>query len=151
MVLRRFLLLILPFVLFSCYQNVAYNNYNNLIKQGWDRANADNVGYEYLQKLLDNGSRNYHSMAIFFMADTDNNIFTKITVCDFNNINNECLREIAETGVTIKMLNTLADINGQYFCFAEYELWLKNVLSKKRTYSQDDLLKITKSLFSPSN
>ena len=148
MVLRKILFLLLPLLLFSCYQNTSYSNYNDLVKKGWERANINDVGYGYLEKLSDNGNRNYHNMSIFFLAETDNNIFAKISECDFSNKNNDCLKDVVETGITIKMLNKLAEQKGQYFSFTEYELWLDNILSKKRTYSENDLLKISKSLFS---
>lgn len=149
MVLKKIILLILPIILIACSQkNIAFNNYNALIEQGWNKAHIDKEGFQQLQKISKNGKRDYQDIATFFMADTDNIIFEKISKCNFNDINNDCLKEIASTGITIKMLSELAMQSNKYFSMAEYDVWINNILNKKRTYSYDTLLKITKTTFS---
>ena len=138
MVLKKITLLILPIILIACSQkNIAFNNYNALIEQSWNKAHIDKEGFQQLQKISKNGKRDYQDIATFFMADTDNIIFEKIS-----------LKEIASTGITIKMLSELAMQSNKYFSMAEYDVWINNILNKKRTYSYDTLLKITKTTFS---
>ena len=148
MVLERIKILFLVAVMFTCFsaceEKTPLDSYNNLLSQVWEKAKKDEAGWHLLQELLEN--RTYNQLASFFMASADDKIFSEHMECDYYNKQNECLKEIVLTGLSVRMLEKLAIDNNQEIDLKLYNTWVDNILSGKRTFTDDEIKEIYRKL-----
>lgn len=148
MVIKHIKTLLLVAIMFTCFSacetKTPLDSYNNLLGQVWEKAKKDEAGWHSLQKMLEN--RTYNELASFFMASADDKIFNEHMECDYYNKQNECLKEIVLTGLSIRMLEKLAIDNNQEMDLKLYNTWVDNILSSKRTFTDDEIKEIYRKL-----
>ena len=148
MVLKHIKILFLAVIMFTCFSacetKTPLDSYNNLLGQVWEKAKKDEALWHSLQELLEN--RTYNQLASFFMASADDKIFSEHMECDYYDKQNECLKEIVLTGLSVRMLEKLAADSNQEIDLKLYNTWVDNILSGKRTFTDDEIKEIYRKL-----
>ena len=142
-IVKIFLFFIL-FSIYACTHNYKQSHYYSLVLEYQKQMSNDKEYVDALQKLSNNGARTYTDVALFFMADSDMEIFKNSSLCDFKDITNSCLHNLAKTGATVMLLNSFAKADNQKTVDNIYDVWVKNSLSFNRTFSNEDYSKIIK-------